>query len=103
MGAAAIGVALFREAMRYNPRNPLWLNRDRFVLYVPLQLRSREKKIPETAFLTCLCVSQLCGSRLLAAVHQLDVGRLRGLDLGRGEALPLARLQDFEGGRPPRD
>ncbi|KWU46944.1 transketolase [Rhodotorula sp. JG-1b] len=32
MGAAAIGVALFREAMRYNPRNPLWLNRDRFVL-----------------------------------------------------------------------
>lgn len=38
MGAAAIGVALFREAMRYNPRNPLWLNRDRFVLYVPLHL-----------------------------------------------------------------
>ncbi|GAA5983619.1 hypothetical protein JCM10908_000354 [Rhodotorula pacifica] len=32
MGAAAIGVALFREAMRYNPQNPLWLNRDRFVL-----------------------------------------------------------------------
>jgi transketolase N-terminal domain/subunit len=39
--AAAIGVALFREAMRYNPRNPLWLNRDRFVLYVPLQSRPR--------------------------------------------------------------
>ncbi|GAA5823358.1 hypothetical protein JCM11251_007579 [Rhodosporidiobolus azoricus] len=32
MGAAAIGVALFRDIMRFNPRNPLWLNRDRFVL-----------------------------------------------------------------------
>lgn len=34
MGAAAIGVALFRDSMRFNPRDPLWLNRDRFVLYV---------------------------------------------------------------------
>ncbi|GAA5863238.1 hypothetical protein JCM8547_002873 [Rhodosporidiobolus lusitaniae] len=32
MGAAAIGVALFRDTMRFNPRNPLWLNRDRFIL-----------------------------------------------------------------------
>ncbi|GJN93410.1 hypothetical protein Rhopal_006465-T1 [Rhodotorula paludigena] len=32
MGAAAIGVALFRDVMRFNPRNPLWLNRDRFIL-----------------------------------------------------------------------
>ncbi|GAA6018867.1 hypothetical protein JCM10207_000268 [Rhodosporidiobolus poonsookiae] len=32
MGAAAIGVALFRDAMRFNPHNPLWLNRDRFIL-----------------------------------------------------------------------
>ncbi|GAA5893514.1 hypothetical protein JCM6882_007841 [Rhodosporidiobolus microsporus] len=32
MGAAAIGVALFRDTMRFNPSNPLWLNRDRFVL-----------------------------------------------------------------------
>ena len=34
MGAAAIGVALFRDVMLYNPLQPLWFNRDRFVLYV---------------------------------------------------------------------
>lgn len=32
MGAAAIGVALWRYQMRYNPKNPDWFNRDRFVL-----------------------------------------------------------------------
>lgn len=29
MGAAAIGVALWRYQMRYNPSNPEWLARDR--------------------------------------------------------------------------
>ncbi|KAK0193656.1 Transketolase, thiamine diphosphate binding domain-containing protein [Armillaria mellea] len=32
MGAALIGVALWRHAMRFNPKNPDWFNRDRFVL-----------------------------------------------------------------------
>ncbi|KAF8151785.1 Transketolase, thiamine diphosphate binding domain-containing protein [Crassisporium funariophilum] len=32
MGAAAIGVALWRHLMRYNPKNPDWFNRDRFLL-----------------------------------------------------------------------
>ncbi|ORX35624.1 transketolase [Kockovaella imperatae] len=32
MGAAAIGVALWKHEMRYNPLNPDWFNRDRFVL-----------------------------------------------------------------------
>ncbi|KAK4689319.1 dihydroxyacetone synthase, partial [Tremellales sp. Uapishka_1] len=32
MGAAAIGVALWRYEMKYNPRNPEWFDRDRFVL-----------------------------------------------------------------------
>ena len=32
MGAASIGVALWRYLMRYNPANPQWFNRDRFVL-----------------------------------------------------------------------
>ncbi|BEJ18270.1 hypothetical protein CspHIS471_0705470 [Cutaneotrichosporon sp. HIS471] len=32
MGAAAIGVALFRHVMVYNPSNPEWFARDRFVL-----------------------------------------------------------------------
>eukprot|EP00897_Mesotaenium_endlicherianum_P009850 jgi/Mesen1/8894/ME000535S08198 len=32
MGLAPLGYVLFDEAMRYNPRNPHWFNRDRFVL-----------------------------------------------------------------------
>ncbi|KAK7044130.1 hypothetical protein VNI00_007847 [Paramarasmius palmivorus] len=32
MGAAPVGVSLWRDVMRYNPKDPLWFNRDRFVL-----------------------------------------------------------------------
>jgi len=32
MGCAPMSYVLFREAMRYNPANPQWINRDRFVL-----------------------------------------------------------------------
>ena len=32
LGCAEIGAALFGEALRYNPKEPRWLNRDRFVL-----------------------------------------------------------------------
>ncbi|KAF5371185.1 hypothetical protein D9758_004210 [Tetrapyrgos nigripes] len=32
MGAAPIAVSLWRDVMRYNPQDPLWFNRDRFVL-----------------------------------------------------------------------
>lgn len=32
IGMAAIGVALFKYTMRYNPSNPDWFDRDRFVL-----------------------------------------------------------------------
>ncbi|KAK0223088.1 Transketolase, thiamine diphosphate binding domain-containing protein [Armillaria fumosa] len=32
VGAALIGVALWRYAMRFNPKNPDWFNRDKFVL-----------------------------------------------------------------------
>ncbi|KAF2169438.1 hypothetical protein M409DRAFT_36216 [Zasmidium cellare ATCC 36951] len=32
IGMAAIGVALYKYAMRYNPSNPEWFDRDRFVL-----------------------------------------------------------------------
>jgi transketolase len=32
MGAAPMSYVLFNEAMRYNPKNPAWANRDRFVL-----------------------------------------------------------------------
>lgn len=34
MGAAAIGVSLWRYMMRFNPANPQWFGRDRFVLSV---------------------------------------------------------------------
>lgn len=32
LGMAAIGVALYKYIMRYNPSNPSWFDRDRFVL-----------------------------------------------------------------------
>lgn len=32
MGMAAIGVALWKYAMKYSPENSLFFNRDRFVL-----------------------------------------------------------------------
>lgn len=32
MGCAPMGHILFDEVMRYNPKNPYWFNRDRFVL-----------------------------------------------------------------------
>ncbi|KAH8827170.1 transketolase [Flagelloscypha sp. PMI_526] len=32
MGAASIGMALWKYSMRFNPKNPEWFNRDRFVL-----------------------------------------------------------------------
>lgn len=32
VGMAAIGVALWKYTMRYNPSNPDWFDRDRFVL-----------------------------------------------------------------------
>ena len=32
MGCAPMGQILYDEVMRYNPKNPYWFNRDRFVL-----------------------------------------------------------------------
>lgn len=32
MGAAPMSYVLFNETMKYNPKNPAWANRDRFVL-----------------------------------------------------------------------
>src|SRR3982074_2448299 len=32
LGAAEVGAVLFGHALRFNPDNPSWLNRDRFVL-----------------------------------------------------------------------
>lgn len=32
MGCAPMAYVLFRETMKFNPKNPAWFNRDRFVL-----------------------------------------------------------------------
>ncbi len=32
MGCAPMGYVLWNETMKYNPKNPQWFNRDRFVL-----------------------------------------------------------------------
>ena len=32
MGLAPVSHVLFNKIMKYNPKNPKWVNRDRFVL-----------------------------------------------------------------------
>ena len=32
MGCAELGAYLFASALRYNPKDPKWINRDRFIL-----------------------------------------------------------------------
>ena len=32
LGAAAMGYVIFQDFLKHNPRNPLWFDRDRFVL-----------------------------------------------------------------------
>lgn len=32
LGMAEVGFHLYRHVMRFNPKNPKWFNRDRFVL-----------------------------------------------------------------------
>lgn len=39
IGMAAIGVAIYKYVMRYNPCNPEWFDRDRFVLSNGMSLR----------------------------------------------------------------
>lgn len=43
IGMAAIGVALYKYVMRYNPSNPEWFDRDRFVLSNGAFLNNRTK------------------------------------------------------------
>lgn len=43
MGMAPVAHVLFNKFMTFNPKNPDWLNRDRFVLsYVPAQRFGRD-------------------------------------------------------------
>lgn len=45
IGMAAIGVALWKYAMRFNPADPEWFDRDRFVLSNGAFIRLFERKI----------------------------------------------------------
>lgn len=46
IGMAAIGVALYKYVMRYNPSNPEWFDRDRFVLSNGAFLNTRNYSLP---------------------------------------------------------
>lgn len=43
IGMSAIGVALFKHVMRYNPKDPSWFDRDRFVLSNGEKFRERSR------------------------------------------------------------
>ena len=75
MGSAPLGHILFDEVMRYNPKNPFWFNRDRFVLsaghgcmlqYALLHLAGYESvKVMNSIGSTYFRVSILGGSSFL--------------------------------------
>jgi transketolase len=59
MGCAPMGHILYDEVMRYNPKNPYWFNRDRFVLsaghgcmlqYALLHLAGYDSVLVQTSF-----------------------------------------------------
>lgn len=54
IGMAAIGVALYKYVMRYNPSKPEWFDRDRFVLSNGAFL-SNIIKMPFLVNVTCQC------------------------------------------------
>lgn len=67
MGCAPMGHILYDEVMRYNPKNPYWFNRDRFVLsaghgcmlqYALLHLAGYDavKVTPSIRFFLCVSV-----------------------------------------------
>ena len=73
IGMAAIGVALFKYEMRYNPSNPEWFDRDRFVL-----------SNGETVILSVIFVRTLTKDRTRCDVpiHVKPSRRIRRLDYG---------------------
>ncbi len=61
---------IYKESMRYNPKNPKWFNRDRFVLsaghgsmlqYALLHLAGYDSvSVPPPLNLACLCPMLAC-------------------------------------------
>lgn len=76
MGAAAIGIALWRYEMRYNPANPEWFNRDR---KCTSQAQADNR------------VRHVCWTRLFVPIPILALFRVRGMDDGSNQKVPLAR------------
>ena len=74
IGMAAIGTALFKYVMRYNPSNPDWFDRDRFVLSNGMSL------CPARSFLAALTVLRTRGN---VSVRIEPSRWLRCLDHGR--------------------
>jgi dihydroxyacetone synthase len=67
IGMAAIGVALFKHVMRFNPSNPEWFDRDRFVL-------SNGKSIRHNDALTAInCSIGHCAMFLYALNHLVGI------------------------------
>lgn len=53
IGMAAIGVALYKHTMRFNPSNPAWFDRDRFILSNGTYSRSTPEESSLTAIRSC--------------------------------------------------
>lgn len=79
LGMAAIGVALWKYIMRYNPSDPEWFDRDRFVL--------SNGKFWEFAFGNSACKEELLtdncrACKYVSLCHESPCG-IRCLDNGR--------------------
>lgn len=77
MGASAIGVALWRYEMRYNPLNPEWFNRDRTLSCGELR-ELRSARLRPFGW-TCLPFP----------IHFPSSFRLRSLDIGPNQDVSL--------------
>lgn len=65
IGMAAIGVALYKYVMRYNPSNPEWFDRDRFVLSNGAFLNTRNNSFPLKSLANAEHVSRTHGDVLV--------------------------------------
>jgi len=89
MGAATIGIALWRYHMQYNPKNPDWLNRDRKLPHrIPAKLTSR--------------ICSVSRSRLSTAVHHASFLWIPRMDPRPDQELPRS-YSSYHGSWPPRD
>lgn len=89
MGASAIGIALWRYEMRYNPLNPDWFNRDRTLSRRKLRKLSPDRLRPFGW--TCLSFP----------IYFPPSFRLRSLDIGPNQDVSLPSDFGIYGRRTP--